>query len=90
MDMTSPDSILDRVRDEYLEMPGLRLTLPQACRLWQLDFATCEAVLGRLVAENVLRRTVDGAYISLAVPRRQLKAALNRASMAPTRNLRHG
>lgn len=27
----------DRVRGEFLEMPGLRLTMPQARRLWGLE-----------------------------------------------------
>ena len=30
----SRDSILRRICGEYLEMPGLRLTQPQAQRLW--------------------------------------------------------
>ncbi len=35
--------LLQRVRAEYLEMPGLKLTAPQARRLWGLDCATCDA-----------------------------------------------
>jgi hypothetical protein len=46
--------LLERIRGEYLEMPGLRLTLRQACRLWQLDQATCEAVLSKLLEERFL------------------------------------
>jgi hypothetical protein len=34
------DSLLDRVRGEYREMPGLQLTIAQACRLWQIDRST--------------------------------------------------
>ena len=29
--------LLGRIRGEYLEMPGLKLTLAQAQRLWGLD-----------------------------------------------------
>src|SRR5262245_24422003 len=43
-------------------MPGLRLTLAQACRLWHVDRAVCEAILERLVRERFLRLTSDGAY----------------------------
>jgi len=43
-------------------MPGLRLTVSQACRLWQLDEATCLLLLEQLVAEHYLHRTTDGAY----------------------------
>ena len=31
------EALVQRVRGEFREMPGLRLTFAQACRLWQLD-----------------------------------------------------
>jgi len=46
-----------RVRAEFMEMPGLRLNLPQAQRLWGLDAPRCEAVLDALVERGVLLRT---------------------------------
>jgi hypothetical protein len=55
--------VVDRVRGEYLEMPGLRLTPEQARRLWRLDERSCERVLGALVHERFLARTSDGAFI---------------------------
>jgi Fic family protein len=55
--------MLYRIRGEFLEMPGLRLTIEQASRLWLIDAATCAAVLGRLVAERFLIRTRAGAYV---------------------------
>ena len=63
--MPVPDALVDRIRGEYLEMPGLRLTLPQACRLWQLDTETCEAALRRLTEERFLFRTAAGAFMAL-------------------------
>jgi hypothetical protein len=54
------ESLLDRVRGEYGEMPGLRLNLPQACRLWQVDTSTCETLLDRLVSEGFLSKSRDG------------------------------
>ena len=42
-------ALVDRVRSEFIEMPGLRLTLPQAARLWGLDLTSCEAVVDVLV-----------------------------------------
>jgi hypothetical protein len=45
-----------RVWSEYLEMPGLRLTLEQACRLWGLDGATGVSILQDLVDAAVLRQ----------------------------------
>ena len=54
--------LLTRIRAEYLEMPGLRLTLAQAQRLWALDATTCEALLASLVADQFLCHAADGAY----------------------------
>jgi hypothetical protein len=41
---------------EFQEMPGLRLTLGQACRLWGYDPGTVVAALDELVAAAVLRQ----------------------------------
>ena len=57
------DEVLRRVQGEFLEMPGLRLTEAQAQRLWGLDQASCEALLGALVDANFLFRTRDGAFM---------------------------
>lgn len=38
-----------RVKAEFREMPGLRLTLPQAARLFNLERGRCERVLNALV-----------------------------------------
>jgi hypothetical protein len=38
-----------RIRAEFSEMPGLKLTLPQAARLFHLEKNRCERVLGALV-----------------------------------------
>jgi hypothetical protein len=44
-----------RVCGEYNEMPGLQLTLEQACRLWNTNPATGRRVLDSLVASSFLR-----------------------------------
>jgi len=44
--------LIQRVQAEYREMPGLCLTLDQACRLWAVDKDTCSRVLETLVAEG--------------------------------------
>lgn len=56
-------SLMHRIRAEFLEMPGLRLTSRQAARLWHLDLATCEAVLATLVVEHFLQCTAGGAFV---------------------------
>ena len=59
----SHDDVLRRVRGEYIEMPGLRLTTAQAQRLWGLDRASCDALLGALVDAKFLAKTRDGAFV---------------------------
>ncbi len=55
--------VVQRIRGEFLEMPGLRLTAEQARRLWRLDETACDAVLGALVDARFLARTRDGAFV---------------------------
>jgi Fic family protein len=64
----SPTSLLSeatlrRVRAEFLEMPGLKLTLSQAQRLWGMDRSTCEALIEELMASRFLAKTRDGAVV---------------------------
>jgi hypothetical protein len=46
--------LVNRVRSEFIEMPGLRLRIDQAQRLWNLDRAVCENVLLSLVEAKFL------------------------------------
>jgi hypothetical protein len=57
------DEVLRRVQGEFIEMPGLRLTQPQARRLWGMDQASCDALLDALVEAKFLFRTRDGAFM---------------------------
>ncbi|MGQ0736735.1 MAG: hypothetical protein ACT4QD_24170 [Acidobacteriota bacterium] len=43
-----------RIRAEYREMPGLRLTVPQAARLWQVEPVRCAQALQSLARAGVL------------------------------------
>ena len=61
-DVTNRQQILNRVRGEFLEMPGLRLRIEQAQRLWGLDRSTCEDLLKSLVDAKFLSRREDDAY----------------------------
>ena len=42
--------LADRIRGEFIEMPGLQLTMKQAARLWGMEQTTCRAVIDALVA----------------------------------------
>jgi hypothetical protein len=51
-----------RVCNEYLELPGLGLTVPQASRLWSTDLVSSQQVLDALVDASFLNRR-DGRYV---------------------------
>jgi len=53
--------IVHRIREEFREMPGLRLTPAQATRLWGLERETCRMVIDTLVAAAYLRWTPAGS-----------------------------
>jgi hypothetical protein len=55
------ERLIYRVREEFREMPGLRLTPAQATRMWGLEDKTVAAVIDRLVAAEYLRWTDSGA-----------------------------
>jgi len=80
------ESVLARIRGEYREMPGLRLTFVQACRLWQMDGPTCETVLEHLVQEAFLYKTANGTYIALPTTRRHEKAQPRNAQFSLKRS----
>lgn len=54
------DSLVHRVSAEFNEMPGLRLTLPQATRLLGLQPAEAERIIDQLVGNRFLRITASG------------------------------
>ena len=73
--------LLRRIKAEYIEMPGLRLTVAQAGRLWGLDASACLDLLERLITERFLQLRPDGTYSRLTdglpanPPLRMMKAA---------------
>lgn len=56
-------ALLQRVREQYREIPGLALTKPQATRLLGVAPSVCAAMLRALVRENFLSRTADGVFV---------------------------
>ena len=53
--------LLRRIKAEYMEMPGLRLTAAQAGRRWGRDRPSCLELLDRLIGEHFLQRRPDGS-----------------------------
>ncbi len=59
------DAVLTRLRAEFLEMPGLRLTREQAQRLCGVERAACQMALDVLVVDRFLCVKHDGSYARL-------------------------
>ena len=64
-------TLVDRVRFDFIEMPGMELTMPQATRLWNLGADDCRHVLDALVDAGFLkwtaRRTIIRTGMTLAM-----------------------
>ena len=60
--MTTIDDVVNRLRAEFLEMPGLRLTSAQVQRLCGVEKTLCQRGLDSLVETKFLSVKPDGAY----------------------------
>jgi len=56
------DALLQRVGGEFTEMPCLRLTAPQAQRLFDLRADVCARILAAFVHDGLLTCDPDGRY----------------------------
>jgi hypothetical protein len=56
------EDLVMRIEGEFLETPGLMLTVADAQLRFGLDEITCEAVLDALVDSTVLFKTPDRVY----------------------------
>ena len=54
--------LAQRIREEFEEVPGLRITVAEASRFFGLDETTCAWVLARLLAAGFLTTGVDQRY----------------------------
>jgi len=55
-------SLCQRILAEYRELPGLRLSVRQAARLWSLEPEYRQETLDLLVAEGWLARSARNQY----------------------------
>ena len=55
--------VLNRIRSEYIEMPGLTLKSEQVQRLCGIDHTACKVVLEALVDAGFLTLRDDGSYL---------------------------
>jgi hypothetical protein len=51
------------IQSEYREIPGLKLTKPQAQRLWGIDGHICDALLNTLIESHFLAKTANQSYV---------------------------
>ncbi len=90
VDARLDQQVIERIRAEYLEMPGMKLTAGQMRRLCGIDETMCTAVLDSLVKANFLCLTSDGTYVRPTEGRslraRPVKAPLTSTSLMTTRH----
>jgi hypothetical protein len=92
MSSGAPEQLVRRIKSEYIEMPGLRLTTEQGARLWGIGVEQCGHVLKVLERRGFLAMRPDGQYgrpaEGLPPPRRMAKASLT--VRYPLRTSTHG
>ena len=54
--------LTQRIREEFEESPGLRVSIDEGARFWGLDEQTCELVLSELLADGFLARGGDQRF----------------------------
>jgi hypothetical protein len=57
------EPVLQRIRGEFLESPGLRLTHWQFQRLWNLDADQARQLIEKLLQTRFLRGARDGTLV---------------------------
>ena len=78
--MTTIDDVVNRLRAEFLEMPGLQLTSGQVQRLCGVEKTFCQLGLDSLVEAGFLYVKPNGTYARAmdgAVRPRMARAAVN-------------
>jgi len=60
--MRTIQDVRDRLRSEFMEMPGLQLTAQQVERLCGIESSVCRLVLNVLVETHFLSLGQDGRY----------------------------
>ena len=63
MDLLTLKNVEQRLLREYLDLPGLSLSLAQTARLLRVDASTCQLVLNHLVDAQYLAYGESGMYV---------------------------
>ena len=75
--LTHSEPLLQRIRGEFVESPGLRLTPWHFQRLWNLEADEARIVIERLVHTRFLREAGDGTFVRRARQERSAIAAVD-------------
>lgn len=59
--------LAQRIREEFEEAPGLRITVREASRFWGLDEDTCGLVLAHLQTTGFLAKDGTERYCQIAL-----------------------
>jgi hypothetical protein len=59
----SLDTLINRARADFIEMPRLELTLPQAARLWSVGVDDCRVAIDVLVESGFVMWTVRSTIV---------------------------
>jgi hypothetical protein len=79
-------TVVDRVRADFMEMPGLELTVPQAVRLWMIGTDDCRFAIDTLVEAGFLKWTTRRTVVRTGADLRRWSSP---TSSAPDLQRRH-
>jgi hypothetical protein len=65
MSICFDQQLVQRIRAEYIEMPGMKLTIDQVRRLCGVEVHLCKLLLQSLVEARFLSLDSDGSYARL-------------------------
>jgi hypothetical protein len=77
------DQLLERLRAEYVEMPGMKLRIEQVQRLCGIEPTMCKLVLDALVKAGFLCLKSDGTYARLTEGGASLPRAAKALKLTP-------
>jgi hypothetical protein len=78
--MRTIEDVLNQLRAEFIEMPGMRLQVQQVQRLCGIEREMCQRVLDSLLESNFLCLKPDGHYVRLTDGHHPSPAKATRAS----------
>jgi hypothetical protein len=56
------EEIINTIRGEFNEMPGMKLTRDQICRLWHLESTQADRLIRSLTTSGFLQKDRDNRY----------------------------